>query len=226
VLPGSVGAPASATLPPTTWGGPLGTSAPDRPSQETEEPPDYLHDLRLGAALRFNNLADTLTTYSVQAGYRYWLTHDFAVGPWGEASFGATTRPGGEVAVRLFQLGVAGNWRMMQVGALSLLAEALGGATLVQIEGVATRAEVRAADVVGLTGSVGIGLVPIIAAERVSLCLPLQGGGLFRGPRGLVSDGAVVQVDGVWLSAGVAVALGLTPRRSSAAPSYAAGGWR
>ena len=220
-------APASAALPAATassapvaaspspiWSGPAPVVV-ERPAPTEDQPVDYFHDLSLGAALRFNNLSSTLTTYGVRAGYRYWLSHDFAIGPWGEATFGATTRPGGEVAVRLFQLGAAGGWRMMQVGALSLVAEALGAASLVQIEGAATSPGTLAADVAGISGSAGLALTPVIASDRVGLCLPLQGGGLFRAPRGLVSDGAEVQVDGFFLSAGVSVALGLSPRPSA-----------
>ena len=72
-----------------------------------------------------------------------------------------------------------------------------------------------------MSGSLGFALVPTLRVDRTVVSLPVEVGVLFRAPRGLVSDGEMVQVDGAWLGAALRVAIGWgrrEPRPTVGAP--------
>src|SRR5690606_37139086 len=132
-----------------------------------------------------------------------------ALGGQASASFGGARRAGGEVAARLFQIDAEAAFRLAGDDRWSLLATGFGGLAVVQLAGEAQSSDFSAAEATGATGEIGLSLTPGFGVDRFGISLPLELGYLFRAPRGLVSDQAPVQIDGLWLGASLVVHVGL-----------------
>ena len=200
------------------------TPAPQRRSAEpawnaapddgvVEEPDaDHIHQLGLDARTRFYNLEKAITTYGVGTQYRVWPWTTVGFGVAADAQFGSTGRVGGEVDVRVISLGAVAAWRFMRASPASLTAELRGGGSIVTLEGVATAPGFADQTVTGATGHVSFALAPSLWSGHAELALPLEIGGLFRAPRGRVTEENEVQLDGFWFGAGLAFKLGFVDR--------------
>jgi hypothetical protein len=190
--------------------------APTNMGRDTalEEPAelDRKHELRLAAAARGHNVDALLGMMAVGLHYRYWLMEELGIGPLLEAEFGSAQYDGGAIDARLFQLGAALDWKVVRYGPFRLVAEAFGAAMLVQLEGDPMNSDFQAATIEGVTGNLGAQLVPSLGSAATQVGLALGGGYLFRAPRGQVGPSEEVQIDGIWLSAGLCIHLGLGQR--------------
>jgi hypothetical protein len=193
-----------------------------RPTTSTAPTPDAIesvvdpeHQLGMSARTRFLNLDRPISSFGVGASYRAWPWRTIALGARFGANFGSTSRPGGDVDVRVLSLGGLAAWRFVQWSAVSLRAELEGGATLVQIEGVSETPSYSADSLSGVTGHVGFSIVPALRNGHAELALPIELGGVFRAPRGIVSDAEAVQVDGFFLGGGVAFSYGWGEHRGT-----------
>jgi hypothetical protein len=196
---------------------PLGPppAAPDMKKEE-ERASDRLHDIGAGIGVRAHNTAALLPMMALIARYRHWPIRALGVGPMFSAELGSTDRVGGSVSARIFQIGATGAIRMFEKSVFQLLFELEGTASIVQLAGDATVAGFTPGDTLtGGTGNVGAFLVPALGVNGISVGVPIGAGYLFRAPRGRVDEDETVQVDGVWLSAGVAVQFGWGKRKEA-----------
>jgi hypothetical protein len=204
-------------LPATAPMAPGFDSAPRAPVWQTapdtaEEVDDHVHQLGLSARARFHNVEDIISVYGVGAHYRAWPWTDVSLGAMFEASFGSAGRAGGSVDLTLLSLGAALGWRFANWSAAALRAELRGGGTWVSLSGVADSANYQGEAVNGATGNACFALVPSLRSGRAELELPIEVGGLFRAPRGLVDGDDGVQVDGFFVGGGIALSFGWYPR--------------
>jgi len=205
----------------SSWTPAGATPAADSGPDATAEVTDYVHQLGPVGHVRIYNLEDALVGYGFGVRYRAWPWRTVALGGNLDASFGSTSRIGGDVHARLLSLGAAAGWRFADWSTLALTATVEGGATLVTVAGDATEANYGAESVTGLTGHLGLELTPSFRSGRVEVGLPLEVGALFRAPRGVVPDGSTIQLDGVRLGVGLALTLGWVQQPSARAQSVA-----
>lgn len=218
--PGTVFPPA-----PGSPGGPPGGFAPGfgapqaawRDAADEPPEPDYPHQLGLDGQLRFFNLPSPVTTAGIAARYGYRVIPSVVIGGFAEAVLGSSQRRGGEVDIRVFQIGLSTAWRFVRVDPLSLSGRVSGALAIVQLEGKAKTEGFLADSVTGATGSAALGLVPSVRTGRAELGLPLELSILFRAPRGNAAvDESPVRVDGVAFGAGLSVSFGLgTPLKTA-----------
>ncbi len=212
-------APARQWPPAPRAGAPI-ARVPDAVAPPAQRVPT-VHEAGVGARARFYNLADAVSLFGVAVDYRHWLWPTIHFGGFADASFGSANRQGGAVDARVFQLGVAAGWRILETGPLSLTSELRGGGSLISLSGRPNDARFRADDVVGLSGHLSLSLVPMLQSGRIRLGLPFEAGVLFRAPRGLVAQQEQVRLDGFWLGLGVAVSVGWGEQPAPVGPRVA-----
>lgn len=197
----------SAPLGPIT---PAITPGPDRATTASEPP---IHELGLDARLRLFNLAQPIPAYAVAATYHAWPWPRVGFGGWFEAALGSARRRGGEIDARILSLGATVSWRALVADPFTLRLSGRGGLSYVRLQGEATDSTAfgqNATD--GVTGSLSVVAAPTLRSGAAAISLPIEIGGLFRAPRGQVTDDDPVQLDGALFAAGLAVSYGFGVR--------------
>lgn len=165
------------------------------------------HLIGVGARVVFRNLAAPVPTYGATLSYLGSIEPWLGMGPYASATFGQVRRDGGTIDLRVVDVGARVAVRLVHGELWSVRAATLGGLSVVQVEGAAATSDVTARSAVGATGHFGLQLVPAVHGGMFRVMLPIEGGYLFRAPRGLVSDGQPVQADGFWAGTQLMVAL-------------------
>ncbi len=167
------------------------------------------HLIGAGARVVFRNLVAPVPTYGATLSYLGSIEPWLGLGPYASATFGQVRRDGGTVDLRVVDVGAQVAMRLAHAELWSIRTAALGGLSVVQVEGAAATSDVTERTAVGATGHFGLQLVPAVHGGMFRVMLPIEGGYLFRAPRGLVSDGEPVQADGFWAGTQLMVALQL-----------------
>jgi len=166
---------------------------------------DRIHELSFSGGARFFNLAEPLPTPSFALHYRNWPFPVIGFGACFAAHLGRTSRTGGDVDVRSFDLNAVAAWRAFPDGPFRFGIELSGGASIVQLAGVPASETYPSETLTGLTGNIGAALLPSIDSGPLEFGLGLGVGYLFRAPRGLVQGGSPVQLDGLWVASEIVV---------------------
>lgn len=173
----------------------------EQESRETRGP----HELSLHALVRWRDLGAPVLMNHGGLRYGYRLPRGFLV--WGEAmgGFGRASRRLGFVNVVDVIGALGAGWRSPPFGPFTFDVELGGAAVYERLSGKSAAGGIDEGVIWALTGELVGAVALTLHARWLLTSLAAEGGFMFAGPRGAVSNEADVDPDGAWLGVGLRV---------------------